>query len=393
MIAEIASRPEQHTKRELWRDHNDLKPTRPLIFCDPENGWHEIIPASSLQCEGLLARDWEFRLRKEIFWGDQMGDDRVIEPFFDVAHVHTDSGWGMKEEKLGGDHGGAYTWDPPMKSFDQMKDLHFPHIEIDHAATEQLLATARKVLGDLLTVRLRTKWWWTLGMTWTLVNLRGMEQIMLDMYDSPADLKALMAFLRDGHLAKLKQLEDDGLLASNTDDYVGSGGFGYTRQIDSTDQVDPSHMWGFAESQETVGISPQMFAEFVLPYQLPILERFALNCYGCCEPVHGRWELLKAIPNLRRVSVSPWADLRKMAEGLQDRFVFSCKPPPTDLSNPTMNEEAIRHRLRETLAITRGCHLELVMKDNHTLGGNPTHPIRWCQLAREEVDRAYAGSS
>ena len=39
-------------------------------------------------------------------------------------------------------------------------------------------------------------------------------------------------------------------------------------------------MWGFAESQETVGVSPRMFAEFIFPDQLPILERFGLNCYG-----------------------------------------------------------------------------------------------------------------
>ena len=75
-------------------------------------------------------------------------------------------------------------------------------------------------------------------------------------------------------------------------------------------------MWGFGESQETVGVSPEMFAEFVLPYQLPILERFGLNCYGCCEPLDKRWEYVKQIPRLRRVSVSPWSNRAFMAERL-----------------------------------------------------------------------------
>ena len=41
-LAGQAALPEQQQKRELWRRHNDLEATRPLVFCDPENGWNEI---------------------------------------------------------------------------------------------------------------------------------------------------------------------------------------------------------------------------------------------------------------------------------------------------------------------------------------------------------------
>ena len=100
-VAELAARPVEQEKRDLWYRHNALQPTRPLVFCDPEHGWHEIITPDDLACEGELARGWEFRLRQEIFWGAQMRDDRVIEPFFDVPHVHTNSGWGVHGEKVG----------------------------------------------------------------------------------------------------------------------------------------------------------------------------------------------------------------------------------------------------------------------------------------------------
>jgi hypothetical protein len=73
-------------------------------------------------------------------------------------------------------------------------------------------------------------------------------------------------------------------------------------------------MWGFCESQETVGVSPTMFGEFIFPYKLPILEKFGLNCYGCCEPVDKRIDYILKIPNIRRISVSPWADQRTIAE-------------------------------------------------------------------------------
>ncbi|MCS7311208.1 MAG: hypothetical protein NZ741_13410, partial [Armatimonadetes bacterium] len=77
-VAELAARPEEEQKLELWYRHNALEPTRPLVFCDPENGWNEILTPDVFQCEGQLARAWEWHLRRELFWGEQMRDDKVI---------------------------------------------------------------------------------------------------------------------------------------------------------------------------------------------------------------------------------------------------------------------------------------------------------------------------
>ena len=389
-VAELAARPIEQEKRELWYRHNALQPTRPLIFCDPENGWNEIITPRDLECEGALARGWEMTLRKEIFWGAEMRDDRVIEPYFNVPHVYSESDWGMHETKIGGEGGGSYRWDPPLKSYGDFPRLHFPRITIDREATDRLLALANETLGDILTVRLKTAWWWSLGMTWTLINLRGMEQVMYDMMERPQDLHRLMAFLRDGHLAKLDYLEQNGLLSLNNDGtYVGSGGFGWTHELPQPDfrgQVRTCDMWGFAESQETVLVSPQMFAEFVFQYQLPILERFGLNCYGCCEPLDKRWHIVEKIPRLRRVSMSPWVNIPAMAERLGDRFIFSMKPNPVDLAVPHFDEEKIRANLREALRATRNCRVEVIMKDNHTIANDPRRVIRWVQIAREEAE-------
>lgn len=390
-VAELAARPIEQEKRDLWYSHNALQPTRPLIFCDPENGWHEIIRPEHLECESELARDWEFRLRKENFWGSQMCDDRVIQSTFDVPHVYTESDWGMHETRIGGHAGGAYSWVAPLTDYAQLEQMRFPTIVVDWPATERHVALAQEILGDLLTVRLKTSWWWTMGMTWTLVNLRGLEQIMYDMIDAPDDLHRLMALLRDGHMAKLDWLEEQKLLSLNNDGtYVGSGGFGWTHELpqpDMTGQVRTCDLWGFAESQETVGVSPQMYAEFVLPYQLPLLNRFGLNCYGCCEPVDLRWESIKQIPRLRRVSVSPWSNRAVMAENLGAEYILSMKPNPVELAMDSFEEERIRATLRRDLRATRNCRVEVIMKDNHTIGNDPTRVIRWVQIAREEADR------
>jgi hypothetical protein len=389
-VADLAARPIEQAKRELWYRHNGLQPTRPLVFCDPENGWNEIITAENLTCRGELARRWEMTLRKEIFWGVEMRDDRVIEPFLNIPYVFRESDWGMHETKIGGEHGGAYSWEAPLTDYQQLDALRFPEITVDATATNRLLSLAHDVFDGLLTVRLKTAWWWTLGMTWTLVNLRGLSQVMYDMVDHPAELHRLMAFLRDGHLARLDYLERSGLLSLNNDGtYVGSGGFGWTDELPAPGfdgRVRAQDMWGFAESQETVGVSPHMFEEFIFPYQLSILERFGLNCYGCCEPLDKRWHVVSRFPRLRRISVSAWADVAKMADMLGARYIYSWKPSPTDLALPHFDEEAVRVKLRQMMRQTRDCRVEVIMKDNHTIGRDPSRVTRWVALAREESE-------
>jgi hypothetical protein len=146
-------------------------------------------------------------------------------------------------------------------------------------------------------------------------------------------------------------------------------------------------MWGFTESQETVGVSPAMYEEFVFPYEKPIMDRFGLTCYGCCEPVPDRWHVVRRHHNLRRVSCCPWADLEKMAEQLRDRHILSIKPNPAAISTAKIDEEAIRRELRRTFDITRGSVVEVIMKDNHTVGKRPENVVRWCRIAREEAER------
>lgn len=391
-MAELAGRPIEQEKQELWVAHNDLKSVRPLVFCNPEGGWSEIIPDESLRCQGDLARRWEMFLLKEIFWGESMRDDKVIEAFFDLPYYAVESDWGLSEIKVGGQDKGAYVWLAPLKDYRDTDKLHTPQITVDHDKTRQLLDQAGEIFRDFLKVRLKGIWWWSFGLTLTLSKLRGLEQIMIDMYDHPEELHTLMAFLRDATLSEVDFLEQNGLLNLNNDNTpVGSGGFGWTEQLPQKDfdgvHVRSMDLWGFAESQETSGISPQMFAEFVFPYQLPILARFGLNCYGCCEALNKRWDSIKKIPNLRRVSVSPWADVRDMAEKLQDKFIFSLKPHPGYLAVSPIDEAYIRKGLREALRITKAnnCHVEIIMKDNHTLANHPENVVRWCQIAKEEA--------
>jgi len=395
-MAELAAHPKMEERKKLWTAHNMLKRTRPLILCDPENGWNEIIPDESIECVNSIACYWELHLRKQIFWAEKMNDDYVLEPVFTLPRVHTIKAWGIKGKEsafvkgIKTEQGGAYHIDAVMDDYEELANLEKEEIILHEDATEALYQTAREIFDGHLHTRLDTIWFWSFGLTDEAAFLRGLEQLMYDYYDEPERVHEMMGRLRDGVMEKLDFLEQNGLFTLNNDNtYVGSGGLGYTTELPAAGfdgRVRTKDLWGLAESQITVGVSTEMFREFVFPYQKPIMERFGLTCYGCCEPMQDRFGIVKEVKNLRRISVSPWADKRMMAEQLKHDYIYSLKPSPTDLAVPVMDQEKVRRDLREMLQIARENCVELIMKDNHTLGKNPDNILEWARIAREEIE-------
>ena len=296
----LPPRPAWREVRRLWTTLNRLEKTRPLVFCDPENGWNEIITEPQMQCRGKLARRWEMDLRKEIFWGEVMGDDKPVEPYFDVPYTVSPDDWGLKAD---------------YQQTDESRLLHVARRGegLCHGPEAAALAAVRDRLGNdprlpgdrpatcwaiCCTVRLKGMWWWSLGLTWLAATFRGLQNMLCDFIEHPDELKELLAIISRGLLDKLDYLEAKGLLSLNNDGtYVGSGGFGFTDELPQADfagRVRPCDMWGFTESQETLHVSPAMYEEFIFPNEKPIMERFGLTCYGCCEPLHGRWHVGQA---------------------------------------------------------------------------------------------------
>ena len=228
-------------------------------------------------------------------------------------------------------------------------------------------------------------------MTWDYINLRGLEDFMCDFLAEPEWVHRMMNLLCDGVIERLEEFERKGLLPDNTGGtYVGSGGFGYTDQLNpKAGAVKLKDMWGFVESQETTAINPDMYGEFILPYHKKIAEHFGLNCYGCCEPFNPRWKYVRQLPRLRRVSVSPFSDWSTVPELLGKEYIASIKPIPTPLASYNMDEEVVRRDCRLAVEQTKGAICEFIMKDNHTLGNNPQNAVRWVEIMREEIERAY----
>lgn len=390
---ELVHDPLNVERRNAWYAHQSGDSSRPMILAEFAAIVDERRPfMPELRCVGELARHFEYVLKSEIWRFEWLRDDYVLEPAVNVAWDVSISDYGVQTQwETSSDAGalGAKRWDAPV-GMGEVGQLHPRTYSVSKETSLERKAVAEDIFLNLLSVRFRGTHWWTMGMTQTAVYLIGLENLMLWMYDDPDGLHRLMRFLCDDHLDFINWYEREGLFTLNDEnDYVGSGSMGYTKALPQPDckNGDPVRSidcWVLLESQETVGVSPELFDEFVLQYQKEIGTRFGLTYYGCCEPVHHRWEVLKTLPNLRSVSISPWCDERFMAEALRRDYVYSRKPSPTLISTGVFDEEEIRADIRKTLTVAKGCRIELIMKDVHTLNNQPERLQRWVEIAREE---------
>jgi len=128
-------------------------------------------------------------------------------------------------------------------------------------------------------------------------------------------------------------------------------------------------------------VSPEMHEEFALQHEKRWLKKFGLTYYGCCEPLHRKIHILKSIPNLRKISISPWADREEAAANIGNKYVLSLKPNPAILAAENWNPDAARQELEEDLEKTKGCAVEVIMKDISTCRRQPHRLWEWEEMA------------
>jgi hypothetical protein len=123
-----------------------------------------------------------------------------------------------------------------------------------------------------------------------------------------------------------------------------------------------------------------------LRHDLRWLARFKLTYYGCCEPLARKIDLLRKIPNLRKISGSPWNDFDRMIREIEDDYVLSFKPSPAVFIDDVWSPEKARAQLTGVLDKTRGaCHVEVIMKDVSTVRYRPRNLWDWARVAMEVV--------
>ncbi|MFO7898094.1 MAG: hypothetical protein R6V58_03425, partial [Planctomycetota bacterium] len=213
--ADVCAKPVYEERRDLWRRHNSLEPTRPLVYCRWFACNGEVVDPQ-LQCRDPFHRGFERQLRHWLFQ-DEIGDDYTLEPWIAVqaARVTPEPGlWGVKTGRIPStEERGAWMFDPPIKELDDLEELVVPRHEIDEQKTAERAGRLHDAIGDLLTVCVdRAPAWrsWRADISTDLAGLRGLEQMMWDMVERPDWLHRLVGFMRDGILKAQDEAERAG---------------------------------------------------------------------------------------------------------------------------------------------------------------------------------------
>lgn len=391
--AEIAALPVQEEKRRVWAAHFALKPTRVPILATYGmwNVWcREVFGDARMQCVDPFFRTHERELRMRIFQHEVVGDDVIQEPWLPLgAALRGGWGnlWGVQESMHASEvEGGASAFDPPLKSWDDLAKLRWTPHEVDEAETARRLDKLSSAIGDILPIdvqRTPAHHGFMADISTSITKLRGMEQLMVDMYESPEELHRLLAFMRDGILANNQAAEDAGHYSLTS---------GHNQAMPYAEGLEPPRpnsgprkrreLWGFCAAQEYTLISPAFHEEFLFQYQKPIFEHFGLVHYGCCEDLGRKIDMLRPLKNLRSIAVTPVADVRLCAEQIGVDYAMAWRPNPTDMVCCGYDESRVRRIISEGLAACRGGFPHIHLKDIETVEGDTTRLTRWVRLVR-----------
>ncbi len=398
--AEIAALPIHKEKAELWRRLNDLQPVRPMVWIN-EIAWNEmnVDDELTLQCADPWAREAEGGLRRLLYQWRHLPADMVVDDYMPCPLVVRSTGFGLAEDVdiVKTDETSDVVsrhFHPHIVNPEDVDKIQMPQVTYDREATDERYAAMVEVFGDILPVRkvgFKGRWF----APWDeLIRWWGVEDAMRDLVDRPEMVEAAIARLVDAYLCELDQWEALNLLTRNDDNTrIGSGGYGYTRDLPGAD-FDPGYprtrnLWGCATAQIFGSVSPRMHWDFALKHEMRWLERWGLTYYGCCEPLDVKMGILRRVPNLRKLSISPWVNIDRAVKEVGADYVMSRKPNPAVLATDVFHPDIARADLVDFLDRARGCHVEIILKDISTVRYDPRRLWEWEKIAMEVV-QAYA---
>jgi len=360
--------------------------------------WREIPELGNLECTDPFFRRHEESFRQMLVRAT-FEDDFIFEPWVTQGPVYAlppEGPWGVKLEAVhrSAEGGGNFYTDPPLKNLDDdLSRLVTPRHVIDEKKTAESVSRIREAVGDIIPVfASRRPFWWGFSgdISTDITKMRGMEQLMMDMIDQPDRLHRLLAFMRDGMLGVYEEAERAGDWCQADQ---ANQAMAYSQDLPDPDpdsgRVPCKQMWIFMAAQEYTLVSPAMHETFILDYQRPIMERFGLSAYGCCEDLTKKIDILRRVKNLRRIAVAPVADVKRCAEQIGSDYVISYRPNPAEMVCCGFDRDKVRHRLTEDMEALRanGCVFDVTLKDIQTVEYEPQRLRDWVTIVREVSER------
>jgi hypothetical protein len=421
-VAEIAALPVQQETIALWKGLNGLRPQRPMVAID-QLPWHELAddPLLVNRCSDPFNRGLEIDLRRTLYRWEHMRADMVVEPVLLVPKVLRLDGFGieMHEETQAVDAANTIV---SHHFFDQLANeedadrIRTPEVWLDAETTARIEEQARETFDGVLPVRLQgwtptTNQWpglesqpetRALVHDWpdellagganfwdTIAFWRGVDAVLLDLMDRPEHLHRIMDRLVSAYLGMLDQMEAQGLLGHSMSLVHCTPAWTDELPHEGFDPERPraEDLWTMGMAQVFTSASPKMFREFEVDHTSRWFARFGLGYYGCCDVLDRNIDHIRAIPNVRKISISPWSNVDRGADGIGRDFVMSRKPNPALLAMDGWDPEAVEKELGATLATCRrtGTPVEFILKDVSTIRYDARRLWEWVDIAMRLV--------
>jgi hypothetical protein len=222
-----------------------------------------------------------------------------------------------------------------------------------------------------------------------IARYRGVTNLLVDLADRPEFMHQIVSILTEIKLAELEQYEALELFDStpfslhctpiHTSSLPGESfdGMKLTRK----------NIWGRGYAQIFASVSKAMHEEFDIEYMKKTVGQCGLVYYGCCEPLDKKIDIVEKIPNLRKISVTPWANIDLAAEAIGSKYVLSAKPNPSAVAVPVLDKENLKREIGTILDACKrnNCSCDIVLKDISSCCKRPENIFEWEQVVMDIV--------
>ena len=392
--AEVTQLPRQAETRRLWKQLNMLTPERPMVNID-QIPWHElnVNDELTLRCENDMYRAVEGELRRRLYQWKHMPCDMMIDDFMRIPVALHDWGYSLRPQTT-------------LLQFDDLNTnafsqhyaelLHTPEdVEkidamdayIDDREQAMWDGVFHEIFDGILPLK-RGGIEMVSAALWDYINqIHDIQTSLMELIDDPDFVHHLLGRVRDATMKMIDQAETLGLLIEQPSMVHCTGAY-YDWKLAPHEPgklVNAKNSWIFGMSQIFASVGPDMHEEFEYPYLEPLFRRFGNVYYGCCEPLHTKVDMIRKYSNVRKISMSPWADVDVGAEQIHGDYVFSNKPNPAFLAKTSLDEDEIRKSLQHTYDACKrnNTPLEFIMKDISTVCYEPQRLWRWAEIAME----------
>lgn len=385
---------QQKKVQQLWADFNNGTMQRPMIMID-QIPWHEMDVDGSLVCT-ILHPYWrtvEQDLRRKIYQYRHMPADMVLPPYLCLPPILKDPdfrymGIPVSETVVQTDAKNdimSYQFHNQFETMADVEKIKQTYVAHDTEAEQAVLEEAAAVFSGIAPyyfegIHLN------MGL-WDIVSMwMSIEECYYALVDDPELLHAIMERCTQVALRWVQEADAGKLF--DTASGICHCSCTLNKPFEDVPPVGSAkNGWVCAQAQLFSSVAPSVTREFEVAYMSRIFAEVGNVYYGCCERLDDRLETICTMPNLRKVSCSPWSDPDVFAEKLPKHIIMSNKPNPALVCAACSEPEEFRKHLRKVIAAAKrnGTRLEMILKDLSSVQYNPQRLWEAHKIMAEEV--------